>query len=624
MAESVLGGILGGEEERAEEEAAGEALAGADAFAAAIAADHAKYDPEVAAAAADFLRHQSHLLKVQAHALEDEHPLRLSHLRNQSREGHLRRAGQRIRLGMQVFTAFVIGAIALGVLVMVVDAFTSRSVVVDAFQAPSALAARGLTGDVVASGVLDTLQKLQQATRTNGKHLLTQSAWASDVKIEVPETGVSIGEINRLLHARFGHDIHIGGDLVQTETGDLALTVRGDGVPAKTFKGAAGDLDKLTTQAAEYVYGRSQPVEFAAYLESYNRNQDALAFLPEAFGRAPDDAARETLANSWGNAYSGLYQLAPAAAKYRLSMSFKAHNWRAWGNLVGAVMVGEGEEAGWREARAFLRAMDSAPKNEKPKLNWVVNPAIATMDLPLELASDMADASYNGGAGAGTVIEGPQTADVYHQLHDPASMVRYMALSDPDDPSTKAEALLIAGYVALDRGDTAAAVPPLEQFWKAWLADPNLQYTYQDAECYTGLAYGLAGRMADAEAVFKRAGPWSRCYAFHGDVLEHAGDLTGAERVWTEGLKIAPDMPLIYLHRGLSELNRNDLKDAAADFANANAKAPHFADPLKAWGDVLAREGQWKAALAKYNEALTYAPAWVELNQARGAAARRN
>ena len=98
----------------------------------------------------------------------------------------------------------------------------------------------------MAAGVLDGLQKLQDATRSTDKSLNTTSAWSSDVKIEVPETGVSIGEINRLLHQRFGHDLHIDGDLVQTEAvgsaGGSALTVRGDGVPAKTFDGAAGDL----------------------------------------------------------------------------------------------------------------------------------------------------------------------------------------------------------------------------------------------------------------------------------------------------------------------------------------------------------------------------------------------
>lgn len=48
-----------------------------------------------------------------------------------------------------------------------------------------------------------------------------------------------------------------------------------------------------------------------------------------------------------------------------------------------------------------------------------------------------------------------------------------------------------------------------------------------------------------------------------------------------------------------------------------------MAHPLKAWGEVLAARGKWQAALAKYDEALRFAPAWAELHQARQAAARK-
>ena len=65
------------------------------------------------------------------------------------------------------------------------------------------------------------------------------------------------------------------------------------------------------------------------------------------------------------------------------------------------------------------------------------------------------------------------------------------------------------------------------------------------------------------------------------------------------------------------------MKAAEADLSTASAKAPHYADPLKAWGDVLAKQGRWKDALAKYDEALKYAPAWAALHQARDGAARR-
>jgi tetratricopeptide (TPR) repeat protein len=623
LAEDLLGGLLGGEPEGGEEEAPESRIA-AEAFAAALAADHAKYDPGVARAAERFLDKQARLLDAQTAELEEQRPLRLRHLQNQSREGKLRRAGQRIRLAMQVFIGLILTVLGIGVLVMLYDAFNARSVVVDAFRAPSGLASRGLTGDVVAEDVLDALQKMQDATRATDKGMNTRGAWASDVRIEVPETGVSIGEINRLLHERFGHDLHIGGELVQTETGGLALTVRGDGVPAATFSGAGSDLQKLTLEAAEYVYGRSQPARFAIYLTDHNRFADEVAFLASAFPRVEGDADRAELANSWGNAYAGLFQPGLAASKYRLAMTFAKPRtrmwWRAWGNLVGSLGASQGEEAGWQEGHAMLQAAEAAPKGEKPGLPFVANPAQLTWNLPLMIASTLNDATQNGGAGAGATLDGPQIADDYALMHDPAQAARYIAASDPADPVTKAEVLLLQGYAALNSGDAASAVAPLEAFYKAWLADPNLQYTYNAGPCFTGLAYGLTGRVKEAEAVFKRVGAWSLCDAFHGDVLAHAGDVAGAERVWAEAMRIAPDLAMIPLHRGLFELGRGDLAAAEADMATAAAKAPHWADPWKAWGDALAREGRWKDALAKYDEALKYAPAWTELHQARDVA----
>ena len=41
-----------------------------------------------------------------------------------------------------------------------------------------------------------------------------------------------------------------------------------------------------------------------------------------------------------------------------------------------------------------------------------------------------------------------------------------------------------------------------------------------------------------------------------------------------------------------------DLDGAAAKFQQANQKGPHWADPLKAWGDVLVKQGNTKDALA--------------------------
>jgi tetratricopeptide (TPR) repeat protein len=66
-----------------------------------------------------------------------------------------------------------------------------------------------------------------------------------------------------------------------------------------------------------------------------------------------------------------------------------------------------------------------------------------------------------------------------------------------------------------------------------------------------------------------------------------------------------------------------DLAKAEVKLKDANQRGPHWADPLKAWGDVLVKQGKTKEALAKYNEALKYAPNWKQLKEAREAAVSR-
>ena len=286
MADGVLDGFLGGEEggESAEAREAARQDARSDGLALSMAIDLARSDPEVARHAARFMEAQAEVARAQATigTLEAAHAAR--DLQARSREGRLRRAGQRARLVMQIFAVLVASAVALELLSMLYDAATSRSVVIDAFRAPSSLAARGLTGDVIAAELLDALQKLQDETRTGHRSLEAHGAWASDIKLNVPDTGISIGEIDRILHDRFGHDTHIDGDVVQTAAGTLEMTIRGDGIPAASFTGS--NLDALVTQGAEYAYARSQPTRYATYLFNHERLDDALAFLPGAFARA--------------------------------------------------------------------------------------------------------------------------------------------------------------------------------------------------------------------------------------------------------------------------------------------------------------------------------------------------
>ena len=197
MAEGMIGGILE-DDEKPEVEAA-ETLAGPEAFAAVVAAKLAGSDPQVARDTSAFLQEQTQLLKVQKEHLKHEHEARSYTLRGQAREVDIRRFGLRLRVGFQLFLVLVASAIGLGAAVMVRDAVTSRRVVIEPFHAPPPLAAQGIDGALVAAQLLDDLSHLQDATRSSSAARSLTGAWAGNIKLDVPEAGISLGEVSRLL-----------------------------------------------------------------------------------------------------------------------------------------------------------------------------------------------------------------------------------------------------------------------------------------------------------------------------------------------------------------------------------------------------------------------------------------
>ena len=622
MAEGgIFGGLFGGDEDGRDEEA-GEARVSAEAFAAAVAAEQAKHHGGVARATELLLDEQRLLLKGQREELAEQRSLRLSHLKNQSREGKLRRFGQRIRNGMQVLTALVFIVVGAGLGVMVYDAFAARSVVVEPFDTPPALLARGLSGKVVAGGLLDELTRLQTATRGNIAKRHLSNAWTGDIKVEVPETGLSLGDVDRMLKARFGHDLHIEGDLVQTDTGGLALTVRGDGVLPKVFTGAAGDLDRLTREAAEYIYGQSQPALFVAYLGNAGRYAESVAFAKAAYATTSAED-RPYLLNEWADSLGNLG--APpqqALPLYREALKQKPDYWTAYNNVMNVQWLLADEEGAWRSGETMRQAAGGRPgrAGEIYYQNW----DILTWNLQAWRAAELADAATSQGIGSNVTAGGPALADVDVRLHDyaDAEFQLQTAQGDPTDPTIAAIAHFIHGRIATEAGDGVRASAEMEAFAAAY-ANPVVSSNYPGYLCWVAPAEALAGQAEKADAVLKAGSHYVDCARFRGDILGQRGDWAGAQKAYAEAVALAPDLPAGYYSWGVALARHGDLADAIARLSAANQRGPHWADPLKAWGDVLARQGRWKEALAKYDAALKFAPAWAQLRQARDAAARR-
>jgi tetratricopeptide (TPR) repeat protein len=621
MAEGLLGDVLGDDEHKPEVEAR-EALAGAEAFAAAVASKLSGNDPGVARKTEEFLSEQTQLLKVQREHLKEEHEARLHYLRGQAREVDIRRFALRLRVGFQLLIALVATAIGIGAAVMIRDAVTSRRVVIEPFDIAPNVPAQVPGGKIVASGLLDELSRLQDATRSNVRRLDLTNAWASQVKLEVPETGVSLGELSRLLRGRFGHDVHIDGDLIETPAGGLALIVRGNGVPPKTFSGSATDLEKLTTQAAEYVYAKSQPTRWAYYLQNAGRGEEAIAFCRAALGSASKDD-RPYLLNVWANSINNTGGSSrEALALFRTALKLKPDYWIAHNNVINSLWILGDEEGAWRAGEDMRKTAGGRP-GRAPDLfyqNWDT----LTWNLGVWLAAATADAEANAGVGTGGNTAGTTLADIHARLHDPeaAELALKTTKEDPHDPTIGALTHFVRGLLAAEAGDRTRAATEMEAFGMAY-TEPAVATSAPGYNCWIAPAEEAAGHPDRADAVLKTAGTFVDCYRFRGDILDGRGDWVRAQKAYADAVALAPDLPGAYYSWGVALLKHGDLDGAAAKLKDANQRGPHWADPLKAWGDVLAKRGHAKEALVKYDEALKYAPNWAALTEAREAAAKQ-
>lgn len=622
MAERLLGGLLGGEQETPDTEPT-EALASAEAFASAVAVKLAGNDPAVARKTEEFLHDQAQLLRVQKKHLEEEHALRIAHLRNQLSEERLRRAGLRLRLAFQLFLVVIAAVIGAGTLLLLRDAFSSREVVVEPFDAPPALVAQGLTGKVIAAGLLDELRRLQNATRADASKRNLSNAWTGEIKLALPEAGISFDELSRLLRARFGHDLHIEGEVVDTAEGGLAFTVRGDGVPANRFVGKAADLGKLTSDAAEYVYAQSQPVLWAYYLTNHARDEEAVRFSRTAFSRA-DNADRPYLLNTWANASANLGKTREALELYLGALRLKPDFWIAHNNVIGASWALRDEEGAWKAGENLRRAAGGRP-GRSPEI-YYQNVDVLTWNLGPWRDAMVADAEATGGVGSN--IGGTATipiTDTAIRLHDlaTAKILLQTLKPDPNDPSTTIMGAFLRGRLAAESGDIAAAAREMEAFGATYVVNPGVVFNFPGYNCWIAPVEEAAGHPDKADALLSSAGTFVDCYRFRADLLDGRGDWASSKKAYAEAVALAPDLPAAYYSWGLALARHGDLAGAEAKLQAARERGPNWADPLKATGDVLAREGRTKQALEKYDQALKLAPNWTQLKDARAALAKQ-
>jgi tetratricopeptide (TPR) repeat protein len=565
---------------------------------------------------------QSLIVRVRTDYLKYERELEHAELQDRLREERIRRTSMRVRLAVLVLVVAVLALVGLFAAFLIREAVTAKGVVVQPFHAPPDLVARGIDGQVLAHGLQDECMRLYLANQRLPITRGLSGPWEHGVRLELPPPGLSLEELAGMLRARYGRELRVTGDLVEGAGGELALTVRGDGISPRTFSGPAGSLGPLTRSAAEYVYGQSAPGGWALRLTSEGRFAEAIEFVQAML---PSSSAADKPYLLMARAIA----LEPtggspqeARVVYRAALKLKPDLWDAWISLQTTSMDLGDEQGAWTAAEEMRIAAGGRPGKAPPGAYQTWD--LLTWNLSTLLAEQSADPAAATGGAMLLNSAGVTAADIRARLHDLDGAQQSMdaAAGSVNSAAGGAMANRLRARLAVESGDLALAATQVAAF-DAANTSSAVTADVGSLNCWLAPAEEAAGHHDRADAILLSSGTFVDCYRFRADILDGRGDWPAAKKAYGAAVALARNLPAAYYSWGLALLRHGDLAAAEEKLGSAHERGPHWADPLKAWGDLLMKQGKAREALAKYDEALKYAPHWVTLGEARTAAAQQ-
>jgi Tfp pilus assembly protein PilF len=568
-----------------------------------------------------YLDDQRRMLHLQMEEMRAEEPYKLSHFRLR-RFSDYAKAALEASIGLIALALVGVGAAS------VWNAARSDGMIIESFTVPPDMAVRGLTGEVVAGQLEDKLNTIQTSAGSasaQGRNVTGDRS--DDIKVEIPETGISVGEAWRFLRRWLGHDTMIGGEVYRTAAG-LAVRIR-VGSDGTTITGPETDLDGLVQRAAEHVEAVMQPARYGAWLFSRDspRNDEAQAIL-ERTARDPAQTTYQRAAslNNLGLQYGrSRNDTRTEAVMLRRSMALQPGYPIAISNLAGAELDMGHAETALRLDREAATAMERHHDEFVP--DAVAGVSALTRQTAAALTGDFAEAIRQFQSRADqmnlTTNRGDrllrQGAEALARQHDGAAVRDWLRQMGPP-PSKRDETLrsITQLRLAIARGDWQAVVASEPNVEKTIAAIPGFGdiplITTNQLHPLLALAKVKIGDIAGGESLIAPTpGDCYDCVRIRGQIASEAQQWARADYWFARAVHDAPSIPFAYEDWGRTLLARGKSDDAIAQFTLANQKGPHFADALEGWGEALMAKSQSHLALAKFTEAEKYAPNWGRL-----------
>jgi tetratricopeptide (TPR) repeat protein len=567
-------------------------------------------------------------LKKQEALIEDQRSYiatQQHHLREQFKQLRLNIWQQRMGVLLRIAAGFVGVAVAAVFVFMTWDASQSSGLLIEPFSVPPDLAQRGMTGEVVAARLLDNLSQIQaQAASLRPIRSFVNDNGQSGFKLEIPETGVSLTELDDFLREKLGHDTHITGEIVRTASG-LSLTARAGGDAAQSVSGSDADLDRLVQQLSENVYRLTEPFRYGLYVAEHDRLPETISImkdLAQSSSTPPDRAYGFAI---WGafSAEEGGVDTALRILQQAMDVEPKnslALLWLAWFEPYKGLheqAVRDGQKA---ETLLASDRLGLYPANTRPILRQAFQGVFdselgnfhdAVPELALSARSGFTNSVLSSAIQALAEADEHDLVAARRTLFDTANFQ-----VDPFAGLTAHKSLQAKMQIDSEAEDWANVLSDADAITSIVQKYPGVR-SFLPETTTPLLAYAEAklGKIADAEAHIAAApADCYDCLITRARTAELEGQHTLADQWFARAIDGQKSIPFAYAYWGQALLERGDLDGAIAKFTLANQKGPKFADPLEMWGEALIKKNRSDLALGKFAEAEKYAPNWGRLH----------
>jgi len=525
-------------------------------------------------------------------------------------------AGERMT-NLLKFGAGLLALIAVTLLgVMAFQASRADGLIVRPFSVPPELAQRGITGEAVASQLLDHLSRMSSQARSAERLRNAEADWGETVSIEIPQTGISLAQLDQWLRQKLGHEVRVSGEVMRDADGALRLTSRSGSAPLTVQNGSDADLAAMIERAAEGLLEHEQPVVYGSYLMLANRWEDTKAFaLRRIELRDPASQARGYVV--LGNALTRLEgDMTSMAAFRRAYETDPVAGASGFNNLISRaqIVLGQPEYALWLARQTakysdYSNLIPAAGLMRQRSSEARIASIAGDNATAARILAELAPLEQLGTVGSDTAM----WAELSQQLallHEPKRALESLSRFRSGTEFGRREAMLL--LIGMAREDWAEAVRAADGIDADNAKQPDGGIHKQLVKANRALALARLGRLAEAQVIIEDTQLSCQvCIISRAEIAEAGGQRAAADHWFAQASRLAPSIPTADVAWGRAVMARGDIAAAVPILTRAQARSPRNADARHYLGEALLLRGDAKGAAAQFSTAADLAPNWA-------------